>query len=153
MMKIAIMFAKIMALSQYITWTSVLKNAKVKDLTVGLLRLSSSNQRTAVTTYWCICESLSERQHFLIFFGRGIAIHVLCLQPSTLEVYNWFNSVFFLQYQLPYQGKVPCLPYYLPIAEEKINGFIIFPRVLVLWEMFNLVQDLNIYNRVYFLLW
>ncbi len=29
----------------------------------------------------------------------------------------------------------PSLPYYLPIAGGRIIGFILFPRVLVLWEM------------------
>ena len=31
--------------------------------------------------------------------------------------------------------KEPTLPYYLPIAGERIIRFILFPKVLVLWEM------------------
>ena len=31
--------------------------------------------------------------------------------------------------------KLPSLPYYLPIAKERIFGLVSFPRVLALWEM------------------
>ena len=33
------------------------------------------------------------------------------------------------------KAKGPCLPYYLPIAEERINGFMPFSRALVQSEM------------------
>ena len=33
------------------------------------------------------------------------------------------------------KAEEPSLPYYLPIARGRINGFILFPRVLVLCEM------------------
>ena len=48
------------------------------------------------------------------------------------------------------KAEEPSLPYYLPIAGERIIGFIPFPRVLVLCEMQS-VQDLNLCRRVQFL--
>ena len=41
----------------------------------------------------------------------------------------------------------PCLPFYLPIAERRIIGFIFFPRVLALCK--NQARDLYIANSLY----
>ena len=106
---------------------------------------------------WLICNKTKPNQNFMI--------NVLSYLPNpsaregydTRSIFNrsltGLNSEFsFSLTSCLTKAEETSLPYYLPIAGGRINGFIPFPRVLVLCEnAISLVQDLNSCHRVHFL--
>ena len=78
--------------------------------------------------------------------SRSKQIYIYLPNPSARAVYDTrsifkrsltgLNSEFSFSYSSCLtKAEEPYLPYYLPIAGERITGFMPLPRVLMLWEM------------------
>ena len=124
-----------------------------------------------LASMWCIhtvvlTQTQLGRNPFFILPDRS-DFHIIFTNPSTRTEYDTrptfkrsltgLNSEFSFSYtSCLTKAEEPSLPYYFPIAGERIIGFIPFPREMwnawsAMWNAISLVQDLNSYRRVHFL--
>ena len=94
---------------------------------------------------------------------KGKTSRSVCITPIVICSSGGENSVLITVRRVHYgkigkvpttltKGKEPCLPHYLLIVGGRIIGFIPFPMVLVLWELYNQPRPgLNSCHRVRFL--
>ena len=85
---------------------------------------------------WVACSAIFDPLSLLPIFTNPSA----WAGYDTRSIFKWSSTGLNLEFSFSLtscltKAEEPSLPYYLPIAGERIIGFIAFPRVLVLCEM------------------
>ena len=113
-----------------------------------------------VYIYMCVCVCVCVCCEYvyvfmcILYVFSNISAGVGCFPRSVFKQFKKFEfRGFFLLDQLPYQSWRDRLSYYLLIAGGRIFRSISFPRVLVMWNANNVIQDLKLVHPVHFLWW